>query len=119
MSATDELRSLLERRGIEWEAPRSAMADMRTIWSDGIWDMQADEDAEGWFEVEAFRYARSPQEAAESTSGCGTCRMEHVKGGPCYDVWRCSACGYEYAENVSEDSIVQNFCPNCGRKVKE
>ena len=47
----------------------------------------------------------------------GTCRIEHVKGGPCYDVWQCSACGYKYAESVSEDSIVQNYCPNCGRRV--
>lgn len=47
------------------------------------------------------------------------CEMEHVKSGALYDVWRCSACGYEYAESVSETSIVQNFCPNCGAKVKE
>lgn len=46
-----------------------------------------------------------------------TCRIEHVKGGAMYDVWRCSACGYEYAESVSETSIVQNYCPNCGSRV--
>lgn len=47
-----------------------------------------------------------------------TCEIEHVKGGARYDVWRCSACGYEYAESVSETSVVQNYCPNCGRKVE-
>lgn len=45
------------------------------------------------------------------------CEIEHVKGGAMYDVWRCSACGYEYAESVSETSIVQNYCPNCGARV--
>ena len=48
-----------------------------------------------------------------------TCRIEHVKSGAMYDVWRCSACGYEYAESVSEESIVQNYCPNCGSRVVE
>ena len=46
-----------------------------------------------------------------------TCEIEHVKGGARYDVWRCSACGYEYAESVSETSVVRNYCPNCGAKV--
>lgn len=48
-----------------------------------------------------------------------TCNIEHAKSGAMYDVWRCSACGYEYAESVSETSIVQNFCPNCGARVVE
>ena len=46
-----------------------------------------------------------------------TCEMEHIKGGAMYDVWRCSACGYEYAESVAETSIVQGYCPNCGAKI--
>ena len=46
-----------------------------------------------------------------------TCHIEHVKGGAMYDVWRCSTCGYEYAESVSEKGIVQNYCPSCGCKV--
>ena len=46
-----------------------------------------------------------------------TCEIKHVKGGAMYDVWRCSACGYEFVESVSEASIVQNYCPNCGAKV--
>ena len=54
---------------------------------------------------------------AWNTRSVGTCDIEHVKGGARYDVWRCSACGYEYAESVSETSIVQNFCPNYGKKV--
>ena len=46
-----------------------------------------------------------------------TCEIKHVKGGAMYDVWRCSACGYEFVESVSEASIVQNYCPNCGARV--
>ena len=46
-----------------------------------------------------------------------TCSIEHAKGGAMYDVWRCSACGYEYAESVADESIVQNYCPNCGAKA--
>lgn len=46
-----------------------------------------------------------------------TCEMKYVKSGVLYHVWRCAGCGYEYAENVGEIEIVQNYCPNCGRRV--
>lgn len=108
MTATEELRALLDEREVEWEA-----------WNDCI---TAVPPSTHYLEVSsgtlcAVIVDATPAQAVEATLGRGTCEMEHVKDGPCYDVWRCSACGYEYAENVSMDSIVQNFCPNCGREV--
>ena len=45
------------------------------------------------------------------------CDLEHVKGGPRYDVWRFRCCGYTFAESVAEYSCNFNHCPNCGAKV--
>ena len=114
MSATEELRRLLDERGVEWS---SIGGD--TAWFDSRgWTVETvADDVDGT--MLHVMTLMTPVQAVEATLGRETCRMEHVKDGPCYDVWRCSACGYEYAENVSMDSIVQNFCPNCGREVVE
>lgn len=55
-----------------------------------------------------------------ATLGSGTCRWQSEKHGPLYDVFSCSACGYEYAESRTDmgaTDLTPNFCPNCGRKV--
>ncbi len=57
--------------------------------------------------------------AAWNTRAERTCEIKHIKSGAMYDVWRCSACGYEYAESVSDMSIVGSYCPNCGAKAAD
>lgn len=49
-----------------------------------------------------------------------TCRIEHVKSGTLYDVWRYTCCDYEHSESRTDagaSEIPQNYCPNCGAKV--
>lgn len=51
-----------------------------------------------------------------------TCRWELAKRGTVYDVYGCSACGYEYAEPVTDGGVLvsigdASYCPNCGAKV--
>lgn len=49
-----------------------------------------------------------------------TCRFERVKSSPPYDVYRCTACGFEWAENRTDPGTKEmpdNYCPNCGAKV--
>lgn len=53
-----------------------------------------------------------------------TCRWELVKRGTMYDVYGCSACGYEYAEPVTDGGVLvsigdASYCPSCGAKVVE
>ena len=62
-------------------------------------------------------YTEAEAIAAWNSRAERTCYIEHVKRGALCDVWRCSYCGYDYAESVSEPSIIQNYCPNCGAKV--
>ena len=51
-----------------------------------------------------------------------TCKMELVKSGPIYTVWRFSCCGYEHSENVTDGGATElpgTRCPKCGTKVEE
>ena len=51
-----------------------------------------------------------------------TCKMELVKSGPIYRVWRFSCCGYEHSENVTDGGATElpgTRCPKCGAKVVE
>lgn len=45
-----------------------------------------------------------------------TCHVT-FKRGAIYDVANYSCCGYEFAESISEQSVAENYCPNCGAKV--
>lgn len=45
-----------------------------------------------------------------------TCELT-FKRGAMYDVAHYSCCGYEFPESVSEESVAENYCPNCGAKV--
>lgn len=53
-----------------------------------------------------------------------TCKWTIKKSGAIYDVYKCTACGYEYAESrtdrgVKTELICAKFCPNCGAEVIE
>jgi len=46
-----------------------------------------------------------------------TGKLQCVKDGAMYTVWRYTCCGYEHAENVAEESVADCFCPKCGAEV--
>ena len=51
-----------------------------------------------------------------------TCKMELVKRGSIYDVWRFSCCGYEYSENMTDSGATElpgTRCPKCGARIIE
>ena len=51
-----------------------------------------------------------------------TCKMELVKSGSIYSVWRFSCCGYVHSENVTDGGATElpgTRCPKCGTKVEE
>ena len=51
-----------------------------------------------------------------------TCKMELVKRGPIYSVWRFSCCGYEHSENRTDGGATElpgTRCPKCGTVVEE
>lgn len=67
-------------------------------------------------------FGRERAIAAWNTRAERTCTWEVVKGGCIYDVYACSACGYEYAESRCDNGVKTEicdakYCPNCGAKV--
>lgn len=114
MTATDELRRLLDERGVEWTGGH---------YTD--WDDANGHPAEA-FEFDGTLYVScvlTPEQAVEATLGRGTCR--DLAETPEYrdkTEFKCSECGYEYSAVGgfgcdAGDAPDFNYCPNCGRKV--
>lgn len=114
MTATDELRRLLDGRGVEYTDAEDAHTQY-TWWSDGDHEIAACNSGE-----RLAVYDLTPAQAVEATLGSGTCRIEkrHMD-------WRCTGCGEIVGTDdpTSELFIDGNavelwrYCPNCGAKV--
>lgn len=112
MTATDELRRLLDERGIEYyQGYMTTGWDPEGTGSVGTYLCYADEIVGGlrltWDLV-------TPAQAVEATLGRGTCRAMQVPMGIHDDATAtvCSEC------RVAIDDLPDcNYCPNCGRKV--
>ena len=120
MTATDELRRLLDERGVEWDADDEIMDDgsisQVTYWYSNDIEWSAD----GRDEYLAFDAVQliTPAQAIAATLGRRKCRNVHE---PPKDTtfwpaphFRCSVCGKAH---VSTDYVY--FCPNCGAEVDE
>lgn len=117
-TATERLRALLDERGVEWEAPKSAMSDMRTIYSVDDWDVQVDESGNGWFDIDMTRYAATPEQAVAATLGPGTCHIDLVDYNEREDRFQCRSC--DWSIRLKRGTWPRfNYCPGCGRKVVE
>lgn len=129
MTATDELRHLLDERGVEWDADDEIMDDgsisQVTYWYSNDIEWSAD----GRDEYLAFDAVQliTPEQAIAATLGVGACHADETETwqGVCMSnpiryvrnltihVMECNACGgtYEYVNGGYE------FCPRCGAKV--
>ena len=114
VTATDELRRLLDERGVEW-MPIAWNPKKETFYhtSDGV-GFCADEYTDG---VKIYTDATiTPEQAIDATLGRGTCHAIEVPMGMHDDATAtvCSAC------RVAIDELSEmNYCPNCGRRVVE
>lgn len=115
MSATDELRRLLDEHGVEYKSHY-----LHTSWYAGMKLYMATPDANGTLSVDNL----TPEQAIAATLNIQaerTCKFVSSKG-PDYPPV-CSACGYElgiYDCEWFEDGTYgyeRNYCPNCGAKV--
>lgn len=121
MTATDELRRLLDERGVEW---KDYNHDNHTWWSDDNnigWHAENRPAVTGsYVKIEAVL---TPEQAIAATLGRGTCEWILDHSGTLYDKWRCSKCGYLFVESRVDQGIKDdfdpNYCPNCGKAVKQ
>lgn len=106
MTATDELRRLLDERGVEW-GDSSDENVLHTTWNGmNCW---FNEFSDGWT-AWGMAMGGTPEQAVEATMGRGTCRMETEES--CQNWMSCSEC---HADYYNDQPI--NYCPNCGRRV--
>ena len=123
MTATDELRRMLDERGVEWSNVRNdgSESNFFTEWQfDGI-DGRAT--ATEWsagnnLSMAIYRWSLTPEQAIAATLGRGTCHMEYrdeLSGQELYptEAYECSACGGITADGKPD------YCPYCGREVVE
>ena len=125
-SATDELRRLLDKRGIEYRAydePDESIICTQWEACGFLWDA---DDREERIYLSADRLV-TPEQAIAATLGTGTCK--DLGGGPDeFGEWYfvCSECKCEFGyDNFAcefadgNDIGSPHYCPNCGRKVVE
>ena len=118
MTATDELRRLLDERGVEHYDGTET-----TLWlKDGVgYRASADEGMNGF--IQLHLWCTTPEQAIAATLGRGTCEWILDHSGTLYDKWRCSKCGYLFVESRVDQGIKDdfdpNYCPNCGKAVKQ
>ena len=118
MTATDELRRLLDERGVPW---KDYGYENHTWW--GEWHAENRSSVNGLFmKVEGVV---TPEQAIDATLGRGTCR--DLAETPDYRYktqFECSECGYEYSSVGGfgcdyGDEPDFRYCPNCGKAVVE
>lgn len=113
MTATDELRRLLDERGVEWDGTDSPYGLPQVAVTTTFVAARYREWPSG---TTAFNASNlTPAQAIAATLGRGTCRI--TDNGPWGYPYVCSACGASYDADVNNGEF--NFCPNCGARVVE
>jgi hypothetical protein len=117
-SATEELRRLLDERGVEWEDGGEGLTiipvqdGVPQAWTVDTWPSGKDMGDCLWVQN---RHPLTPEQAIAATLGAGTCSI--TDNGPWGYPYVCSECGASFDTDVNNGEI--NFCPNCGRRVVE
>lgn len=109
MTATDELRALLDERGVEW-GETDTYRLLVTSWNDASghsWVFM--EHRDGSFS-KLTAYHLTPAQAIAATLGRGTCTMAHEDGNDTW--WSCNECDADVYLPTRP-----KFCWNCGREV--
>ena len=120
MTATDELRRLLDERGVEWE-PSVFDPQHETFYSV--------ENGVGFIVTEFPEIKRmslacdmriTPEQAIDATLGRGTCHavfeVDAMSEDDRVGEFVCSECGETFG--VGRDQL-PHYCPACGKKVVE
>ena len=115
MTATDELRKLLDERGVEWSDVSDD--DIRhTTWNNvSCWFSEFGDGWTGW----GMSMGGTPEQAIAATLGRVTRRSTTPNDAWCFG---CSECGKSFPRDelhLAHNHGEINYCPNCGRAVKQ
>ena len=113
-SATEELRRMLDERGVEWQGkPELIISGIEKGTEFDAADgrlVRAVEALDGTICLSHI----TPEQAIAATLGTGTCHV--TDNGPWGYPYVCSACGASFDPDVNNGEL--NYCPNCGRRVE-
>ena len=128
MTVTDELRRMLDERGVEWEDGGEGLTiipaqdGVPRAWTVNTWPSGKDMGDCLWVQN---RHPLTPEQAIAATLGQGTCHLKEIDKDCdtaseymiasewCFDaVYRCS-CGCRFG-HISHDR--PRYCPNCGAR---
>ena len=111
MTAIEELRAELTKRGVKWGNPRPDVTRYIDKYGVNCRVMPLTHDA-----VKVELYCLTPAQAIAATLGPETCHIEHYDTDILLheDYYRCTACHSEIFFNLG-----YHFCPYCGAKVIE
>ena len=110
---TDEERREVAARLRNWESFRETFRESPICAALDVLNVEGYLDWRGVCELLADLIEPEPER---------TCKMELVKNGPIYRVWRFSCCGYEHSENVTDGGATElpgTRCPKCGTVVDD
>lgn len=127
MTATDELRKLLDEHGVEHEDSHEVTVAGVHEWDVTIWLGVAGvrylavscDDCDGK-EGCVYLYGAylTPKQAIAATLRSGKCELiEHgsLANWPDMVCWSCSACGFGWHHSRNDKQF--SYCPNCGAKA--
>ena len=115
MTATDELRAELTKRGVEWRKPAQEYwvllgmpeGDSTTI----VGELSIEEATDGTL----VAYNLTPAQAIAATLGRGTCHLKPWEMERDTGFYDCMECDCGYVADVA-DWASWHFCPSCGRQ---
>ncbi len=112
MTATDELRRLLDERGVEWWQSANTLGCVFTRWHSPLFGDEVCAMENGEEGLVLFDHFVTPEQAIDATLGRGTCRIGRGTSGLMHvTTGHCSECGAEVVKPA-------RYCANCGRKVE-
>ncbi len=127
-SATDELRRLLDERGVEWWQSANTLGCVFTRWHSPLFGDEVVAMENGKEGLVLFDHFMTPAQAIDATLGPGTCRDLSGTGANGEQVFNCSECGCvlslydrDGSNNLCTSFIFDypRYCPECGRRVVE
>ena len=120
MTATEELRRLLDERGVEWEDASPVPSSKQ--WKTSFTSFTGEEVTLGCYEepkwIMGTLVFHTPEQAVAATLGPGTCRVESMHGYT--DTFASTRYSVELSCHTLEDwpdREPPDFCPWCGARV--
>ena len=121
MTATEDLRHMLDERGVEWWNPVQMEGTEFTRWCDADNVQWTASEVRGSGKLRIGANFITPEQAIAVTLGAGTCHItvqdNLAETDGMGDVWlECDACHWQMLLEPSTPRF--NFCPSCGARIE-